>query len=703
MRPDKSRQHGAFLFSIAVIADTHLNQNDHECNSPFAVNRRANNRLRYTIADLNARELAMVVHLGDVVHPVPSMQALYAQSARRFFTQVSALRHPFFIIPGNHDVGDKPLSWGPAGGVRDDFLRAWSEHFGEHYFHHAHDPIHFIGINAQLFGSGLEMEAEQAAWLQARLNELHGQRIFIASHYPPYLLHAAEAEHYDNLSPTARAWLLGLLRRHKVEALFCGHVHNYWFNRIGGTDCHLLPSTAFVRQDYSEMFRIAGKDDEYGRDDRAKLGYLLLHIFERGHGVELIRTDGNEIAQTSGGESAQAENSPRQRLSKKPQFAGFRSNLGFSLRHDWMEITQIPPSGALDEFERKAVRNDYGLLAFLDMGVRRLRLPLSDVTESVRRRRLADLAHLGFCYRFYSFDLPDKAVCKLIAEHRDWIDSWEICAHSDSLINAFSARTKKPGHDFFAFAESIDLPLIFSPLRRRHDTGSSGKIYYHVVNHGFSVDAAAAVTAWCESAVGMQFCSYALRLHNDESVASAMEFARTQFARFGKTAAIQMRFAADNPAQNMDDEVWLCRRLAEAALLAHSQSSCDVFCDLFADTERGYFPHTGIVDRRYNPRAGLNLLKNLHTLLMDAPSGQPFALAQHEYLLAFAITDSAWVCVPERPWCIQTAWRQLVNRDAGQWRVIDLISGEIQRVEAVAQRKTESAMPFVLVRQSAPA
>ena len=64
------------------------------------------------------------------------------------------------MIPGNHDVGDKPIAWGPSGTVRDDFLAAWTKHFGEQYFCLEHDGMAFIGINAQLLGSGLAMECE---------------------------------------------------------------------------------------------------------------------------------------------------------------------------------------------------------------------------------------------------------------------------------------------------------------------------------------------------------------------------------------------------------------------------------------------------------------------------------------------------------------------------------------------------------------
>ena len=41
------------------------------------------------------------------------------------------------------------------------------------------------------------------------------------------------------------------------------------------------------------------------------------------------------------------------------------------MRGDWFEDVWIPPSGGLDEFDRKQVRNDYALLALLENGVLR--------------------------------------------------------------------------------------------------------------------------------------------------------------------------------------------------------------------------------------------------------------------------------------------------------------------------------------------
>ena len=65
---------GKRLFTFAVIADSHLNQDELDCNSPFPVNKLANRRMRHVVHDLNRRDVAFVVHLGDLIHPVPAVK-----------------------------------------------------------------------------------------------------------------------------------------------------------------------------------------------------------------------------------------------------------------------------------------------------------------------------------------------------------------------------------------------------------------------------------------------------------------------------------------------------------------------------------------------------------------------------------------------------------------------------------------------------
>ena len=61
------------LFSFGVISDTHVRAPQGDLSSPFPVNEKANDRARYACSLLAAQQPAFVVHLGDMVHPLPAM------------------------------------------------------------------------------------------------------------------------------------------------------------------------------------------------------------------------------------------------------------------------------------------------------------------------------------------------------------------------------------------------------------------------------------------------------------------------------------------------------------------------------------------------------------------------------------------------------------------------------------------------------
>ena len=259
-----STELGKRLFTFAVVTDTHVNFDETECNSEFEINKRANGRLRHVVRDLNRQDLAFVMHLGDVVHPVPALTDLYEQAAARFQEVAAELRHPLYLAPGNHDIGDKPIVWGPGGVVREEFIELWNKNFGPNYQAFEHGDCRFYLVDAQIINSGLAHEAEQKAWLEADLAEAAGagKRLFLGTHYPPFLTEAGEDEHFDNIAEPGRSWLLNLLERHGAEALFSGHVHNFWYNRHGVTG-HMI-SHGFTPVDRDQIIRLSGLDGVHG-------------------------------------------------------------------------------------------------------------------------------------------------------------------------------------------------------------------------------------------------------------------------------------------------------------------------------------------------------------------------------------------------------------------------------------------------------
>lgn len=336
---------GRFLYSFAVISDTHVNPDEDRCNSPFPVNARANRRFRYVVADINRvvadinrREVDFVVHLGDLLHPVPETGELFAQAANAYRAIVSDLTMPIHVLPGNHDIGDTPISGGPASPTTPKMIEAWEKEFGAQYHSFEKGGVRFLLLNAQLINSGLQNEVDQRRWVENELAAAQGQRVMLMLHHPAYLCYPDELDHYDNTDQPGRGWLLGLLEKHGIEAMFSGHAHNFWYDRYGETDFYLAPATSFVRQDYSEMLRaVPPEGSEFGRNDAAKLGYFVVNIYENSHVTKFVRTNGAELAP---GEKPTGD---LQHLAPDPR-ENTRPLIGFDLRKNWAEISEVPPA-----------------------------------------------------------------------------------------------------------------------------------------------------------------------------------------------------------------------------------------------------------------------------------------------------------------------------------------------------------------------
>jgi metallophosphoesterase superfamily enzyme len=119
------------LFTFAVISDSHINPEESKSSSPWESNKLANARTRYVIQELNRLRPDFVVHLGDLIHPVPTLPS-YEVAAKRFHELIEGLEPKIYLVPGNHDVGDKPASWAPADSVTEEYIDLYGKTFGKH-------------------------------------------------------------------------------------------------------------------------------------------------------------------------------------------------------------------------------------------------------------------------------------------------------------------------------------------------------------------------------------------------------------------------------------------------------------------------------------------------------------------------------------------------------------------------------------------
>ena len=585
---------GPQLYSFAVISDTHVNAQEDQCNSPFPVNAQSNPRFRHVVADLNQRDIEFVVHLGDLVHPVPETGLLYQEAAAIYRDIEAKLNVPVYHVPGNHDIGDTPIKGAPASPTTEAMIKAWRTEFGDQWQAFTHGEIRFILLNAQLINSGLPDEADQAQWLEAELAAA-SDRVMLMLHHPLYLCFPEEPPHYDNADPPGRDWLLGLLEKYAVEAIFAGHAHNFWFNRIGKTDYYLAPSTSFVRQDYSEMYRTTpDESSEYGRADLAKLGYFIVRVYEKGHAVQFVRTFGAELGVDEPSSKAQLIGpTPRENAAPK---------IGFDLRRNWAEIAEVPPSGGLDEFDRKIVRNDYQLLALTEMGVRNIRIPLADLRDPVRRKRLETLTHLGFRPTIFGFGVPGDADLALIEGAKDHLLDWEMTV--DWPLSKESAAEIAHAH------ARTGLSIYLSRMRSKDDL-AAGSTYYHVINHGFApedgqmLDVVAGLKQ--SGVIGAVF-----RLGGQLSTSQTLDAIEQAAGQRGIAASVHLRIAGENPAAMGLSQDETLKRVQAAMTASHTLQATRIFCDAFVENDRGYFPRIGAIDLAGNPTALWKAVKLAH-------------------------------------------------------------------------------------------
>ena len=597
--------HGRMLFSFAVITDVHVNPEEDECNSPFPVNRLANRRFRHVVRKLNTLDIDFVLNLGDLVHPVPAVPDLYDAACARYTEIARELRHPMHTLPGNHDVGDKPLAWSPAEPVSDDGLAIWEKHFGRHYRAFDNGGCRFILLNAQLLNSGLGAEQDQRKWLEEELAGNSGKKLFFGIHYPLFLDAPDEPEHYDNIAEPARAWLLGLLEQHKVEAVFSGHVHNFWYTRFADTDLYTLPATSFVRQDYSEMFEISpAADMEAGRNDTGKLGFAVVNVFENGHTLQILRTAGlqdgpDDIATRP---ALPVPRTPHPGESTTPA-------LGFSMRQPWLEQVDIPPSGGLDEFDRKQVRNDYPLMTLWEIGAKNLRIPLRDLTDDRARARLCALRRQGHEFTLFNFGKPEERLTALLAANKGLISNLEIVLRPIDISDAVDA--------IGTLKNKTSVHVFLSLLHQSDHASHANQPYYHVIRHRCDVeDAAGVARLMAIPELPSTLDGLVFHVRPDQNPVDAALSASRLCMRHNLAATLHLSLATANPAAVRQDDHWVANRICEAVLAAHLPD-VTVFCETFADVDRGYFVHNGIVDRRYNPRAAFHAIRSLQSELNE--------------------------------------------------------------------------------------
>lgn len=575
------------VFRYAILSDTHIRPRD-ESSSPWKTNLLANERARWVAHSINQENPDMVIHLGDIVHPVPHLATHGSASgvAREIMGEIDA---SVVYVSGNHDVGDKVNPTVPAHTVNDGFIEYFRGHYGPTYQGWTHKGVRFISINSSALNSGLEEERAQKRWLEEELENHRDMRVHMFSHYPPYLYEPGEDSNYDNLDMPMRAWLLGLIEKYSVEAVFAGHVHHFFYKKHKSTDIYNLFATGNLRQDYSNLFRV-DPGAEFGRDDNAKLGYCVVDVYEDGHVARFRRSYGATLE----------EGEKLEHVKRVPDRSSGR--IGVHIRYPLGEVVTLPYMGPLDEFARKRARNDYPLLALWESGVGTLRVPIGDLLDDATRELYASLKSMRYKFDFFSVGVPDV---ELVKKYRGLVDLVEVITPwsdvGSVLVEANKLRCE------------VGVPVYLANIMTSLDREQGGGKFSHFMGYGFRVDSMDRI----ETVLGDldDVDGFVFEVGENEAPYETVSMIHEFSSSHGFKALVNVRLAPEDPAVYPRDDLQTANRVAETVLAAHCFPEVSLMLDTFMDHDRGYFPRTGLYDRLLNPRKGVHVLHNLDSYL----------------------------------------------------------------------------------------
>ncbi|MBC2639802.1 MULTISPECIES: metallophosphoesterase [unclassified Rhodococcus (in: high G+C Gram-positive bacteria)] len=217
---------------IVQISDTHLSARGGRTQENF-------DRIVEYVNDHVRPDL--IVHSGDIViiHPDDADDRAHARELMRRFDA------PVLVVPGNHDVGEPGAAPWKGIGVSEERVAEFEAVWGPDHWRRDVDGWTVLGLNSELFGSGLDREAAQWRWIERSVADVSGRPVIVFLHKPIWSALDEPVGHAVDIGES-RTRLLALLDQVSLAAVGSGHLHCYRQTLRGEAVEVWAPATGFV-------------------------------------------------------------------------------------------------------------------------------------------------------------------------------------------------------------------------------------------------------------------------------------------------------------------------------------------------------------------------------------------------------------------------------------------------------------------------
>ena len=608
------------LFEFIIISDSHYMLDPGGASIEFENRRKQSARREIALRMAAALEPHFVLHNGDMVQEYPDNLEVFYKSMDESLEQMRACGVEPYYVAGNHDVGDKPDPTAPACHVSREVLDWYHRRFGKSWYSFDQADCHFVVLNSQIMNSTLPDAVEQEAWAEKDLDQHAKKRLFIILHMPPYLFDETEPSigHYDNLANPARTWLLDLARLYRVEMLLAGHVHFAFFDHLAETRYAVLASPVFTRPGFPGLF--AGPPPpERGRDDTPKFGFYLMRVRADKTDIHFIRTSGAEKCPPN----------TEERLITRVSGTLPHSPLGITLSQPLATTAEIPRTWPAAI--REKVRNDYPLLACIEMGVGHIRAPLTDFQDTFQRRRLEILRKEGVKINGVAIFSEEFNILDAMSQSHSRMDGLEI------QIAGALYPSEKCIDIIKVIEEWFDLPVTLSPIVCREPTSGKQFPRFRLGCTPQEIPALNRCLARSDVAVDRVIC----KLNNGESLTDQIqEIQKINPLNQISNIDFSLEFSATDDQTNAN-------LAAEGLFLMGTMPGSRIYFEPFSDLDRTMDVTYGLLDSLCNPRLASAVLQSLNTIMYSKPlkfSKPPVCLKQENDLkvLQFATYTSTY-------------------------------------------------------------